>query len=222
MSAFFQFDDTSSVAYAPFMATTARLAKAEFFESRNLDGHLALVRRQVERSLADPETRQLAVKIVSGSFDWIQDPRTGQQIPVVEAWGKRFHAPTSQVCGPKQDQCELLAIWEFLVYNIRYVYDIESADTFATLRASLLAGGGDCDDQTVAVCSLARAIGFASCYARVVSMRGEEWEHVYPLVGCPKDNPQIWIPLDMTVAGKPPGWEVDGPAAVRDFPMSET
>jgi hypothetical protein len=194
---------------------------AGYYITDDLEGHLALVKQQVDRSLLDPETRQLAVKIISGSYDWTEDPRTGRRIQVIEQWGKLFHAPNLQICPPKDDACELAFIWTFLVQNMRYTYDPDSADTFVTLKQSLLAGGGDCDDQTIAICSLARAVGFTGCVARVVSTSGEQWEHVYPIVGCPKDNPQIWIPLDMTVAGKPPGWQVEGVAAHRDFSMTD-
>lgn len=180
---------------------------------------MALMKQQVDQSLLDPETRQLAVKLISGSFDYIRDPRTGRQIQVVEAWGKYFHAPQLRVCPPKDDACELAFIWTFLVNNMRYTYDPDNADTFVTLKQSLLAGGGDCDDQTIAICSLARAVGFTACFARVVSTTGEQWEHVYPIIGCPKDNPTVFIPLDMTVPGKPPGWQVEQVAEVRDFEM---
>jgi hypothetical protein len=80
----------------------------------------------------------------------------------------------------------------------------------------------NCDDQTVATCSLARALGFSQCFARVISTTGEQWEHVFPIVGCGKDNPGIFIPLDMTVPDKPPGWHVPNVAAYRDFPMFDT
>lgn len=199
----------------PIMAAVT----ATFAESHNLDGHMALMRRQVDLSLNDPETIQLARKIVSGVVDYVEHPVTGQRVAVIEAWGERFWAPTLAVCGPKDDACELRALWAFLVQNVRYVYDREDADTFATVKQSLVARAGDCDDATVAFCALARAIGFTQCYARVISTTGEAWEHVYPVIGCPKDVPQVWVPLDITVAGVAPGWQVPKVAAVRDFRM---
>src|SRR5678815_2550543 len=91
--------------------------QARFYLSDNLDGHLALVKKQVDLSLQDPETIALARKIVSGSFDYVEDPRTGRRLPVVEAWEKRFHAPQIDVCVQQDDACELGAIWTFLVQN---------------------------------------------------------------------------------------------------------
>jgi hypothetical protein len=192
---------------------------ARFYTADNLDGHMALMRKQIEESLKDPETIQLAGKIVSGSYDWVEDPRTGRRVQVIEQWGKRFWAPELQVCPPKDDACELAFFWTFLVQNMRYSYDPDSADLFRTLKQALIAGTEDCDGQTIAMCVLARAVGFTSCWARVISTTGENWEHVYPIIGCPKDAPQIYIPLDQTVAGKPPGWQADF-AAHADFPMS--
>lgn len=194
--------------------------QASFAESHNLEGHMALVRQQVELSLSDPETIQLARRIVNGVNDYVEHPVTGQRHPVITAWGERFWAPRLPVCGPKDDACELQALWTFLVENCRYVYDRDDADTFATLKQSLLAHGGDCDDAAIAFCALARAIGFSYCFARVISVDGGEWEHVYPLIGCPKDRPQFFVPLDITVEGVPPGWQVPNVAAARDFPMS--
>lgn len=198
-------------------------APVVFGESGNLDGHMAMIRRQVDRSLMDPETIQLAGRIVSNTVNYVEDPRTGRREAVIEAWGDRFWPSGLPTPPAKDDAAELQMIWAFLVKNVRYVYDPEHADTFKTLKLTLLSRSGDCDDQTIAFCALARSIGFAHCMARVISMSGESWEHVYPLVGCPKDGagPQtVFIPFEMTVQGMPPGREVTGYRSVRDFPMS--
>ena len=178
---------------------------------------MELIRRQVEKSLADPELRNLAVRIVSRTYDQIDTPQGRKS--VVLGWGKQFWAPEGPPCPAKDDSCELGDIWAFVVRNCRYVYDPDGTDLFATAKVTLLSGGGDCDDATVTICALARAIGFTDTRARVVSMGGEEWEHVYPVIGCPKDNPQVLIPFDCTVAGVAAGWQVPGARATQDFPM---
>jgi hypothetical protein len=203
------------------------------WETQDIESHMELIRRMVERSLHDGETRQLAVRLVSQRYDAVTDPRTGEPIAVVEAWGRHFTAPDLALCEQGDDECELAVLWAFLVHNVRYTYDPDGTDTFATLKQSLLAGGGDCDDQTIAMCALARAIGFSECYARVVSLDGEQWSHVYPVVGLNKDGKGDLVAFDMTVPGKLPGWEVNGGprkrgknnvlvgrgAVYRDFPM---
>lgn len=197
----------------------------EVQKTTSLDEHMALIKQQVDRSLKDPETRQLAVKIVSGTYEYRvkRNRRSGrdEEVPVVEAWGRWFLAPDMPQCDPRDEKCELERIWEFAVLNIRYVYDPDEIDFFATLKETLIAGGGDCDDMTIAIAALAKAIGFKSI-ARVVATSDapDEWVHVYPLVGLSsKDEPQWWVPLDTTVTGAKPGWEYPDIAKHADYEM---
>ncbi len=118
--------------------------RAEFFESGNLDGHMALVRKTCERSLLDPETVQLAGKIVANVCDYVTDPATGRQERVITAWGHYFWPSGLPTPPAKDDGRELQMIWAFLVKNVRYVYDPEHADTFKTLKQTLLSHSGDC------------------------------------------------------------------------------
>lgn len=177
-------------------------------KSTSIEHHVELIKKQCDKSVNDGEVRQLAVKIVSGSYVWKQNPRTGQQEPYIKAWDHYFIAPAQDVCPPRDDECELLRIWDFVVLNFRYVYDPPDLDTFATARLSLEAGGGDCDDATILFCALLKSIGF-EVKARVISVSDdpENWVHIYPLVGLPKDDPTEWMPLDITVADYLPGDE---------------
>lgn len=188
-----------------------------YWRTGNIEGHMELVRRQVEKSLADPGLRDLAVRLVSRTYDHVDTP--GGRRPVVTAWGKHFWAPDRPVCAAKDDACELGDIWAFVVMNCRYVYDPDGTDLFATAKVTLTAGGGDCDDAVIVFCALARAIGFTDTRGRVVSMDGEQWEHTYPVIGCPKDRPTLLIPLDSTVQGVHAGWEVPNARARQDFAM---
>lgn len=198
----------------------SRSIRTEHHVTRDIDAHVALIQRQVERSLRDPETRQLAVKIVSGSFVWRKNPRTGSDEPHITAWGKTLYAPGGDVCQPKDAECELIKVWNFVLKNFRYVYDPDQIDTFTTVKYSLEAGGGDCDDATILFGSLLRAIGF-QVRARVIATTDapSEWVHIYPLVGLPKDNPSKWVPLDMTMKDYLPGDEYPQIAAYRDYQL---
>ena len=199
------------------------LAQVEAHSTRDLDEHVALINRQVLRSLRDGETRQLAVKIVSGQTQEHRDPRTGQSRPMIKAYGQWFEPPPQGPCAPRDERCEVARIWNFVVLNFRYVYDPRDVDTFATARESLKAGGGDCDDATILFSALLESIGFHT-KARVISTRNNPnvWVHVYPLVGLPKDNPREWLPLDMTVKGKLPGWQYPSIANQRDFNLGKS
>lgn len=188
--------------------------------STNIDEHVGGIKRQVDRSLEDGETRKLAVKIVSGVYDSAVDPHTGRTVPVVDAWGRQFLAPPGDVCRSRDDQCEIERVWDFMVLNFRYVYDPTHIDTFATLKESLLSGGGDCDDADVSFAALLGSIGF-TVIGRVISVppNPDEWVHTYPLVGIPKDNPTGFVPLDITVEGVQPGWEYPRIARARDYAL---
>jgi len=188
--------------------------------TRDLDSHVALIKGQVDKSMRDGDVRQLAVKIVSGVADHTIDPRTGDSVPVIRAFGKQFLAPPGAPCPARDDGCEIERIWDFVVLNFRYVYDPAEIDTFATAKESLLAGGGDCDDATILFAALAGFVGFR-VVARVIATKDnpKSWAHIYPLIGISKDEPVTWVPLDCTVQGAAPGWEYEGIANYRDYQM---
>lgn len=193
--------------------------------TQGLDQHLKLIGDMVAKSMEDPETRQLAVKIVSGSTVWVRDPRTGRQKEVIRAWGKNFKPPKGPECEPRDSACEIRRIWSFVQQNVRYVYDPPDTDTFATAKQTLLAGGGDCDDFTILFAALLKGVGFSCVVARVVSTADapSQWVHVYPMVGCNKDelDPErnTYVPLDATLKGLRPGDQYPNIARHRDFVM---
>lgn len=194
------------------LAGSRGLAKA--WETNDLDEHVALIKRQIDRSLDDYETVQLARKIASGKADGRMDGKR-----YVEAWGEAFVLPDGPPCPMRDGECEMTALWNFWVANVRYVYDPPDYDLFCTAKLTLLAGSGDCDDGTVGLVALHRAIGFEKCVARIVTVGGEQWEHIYPLIGLPKEGRGRveYVPLDFTVPGAKPGYEFTGVAQYRDF-----
>lgn len=191
-----------------------------FWESGNLEEHVALIQRQFKKSLRDPELRQLALKVIGHKpDDYVLDRRTGRQVPVAVAWGEAFQLPQIAACGMKDAKCESQAIWDFCVMNVRYVLDPDGYDMFSTAKYTLLASGGDCDDFVILLGAMHRLVGFQSVVARVVSANGRFWEHVYLLVGFPKSQPRQWVALDPTVKGAVPGWQFKGITHYQDFPL---
>jgi hypothetical protein len=188
------------------------------WETENLDEHVALIKRQVDRSLEDDETIQLARKIVSGNADGEERGRR-----FVRAWGKKLTLPPAQCPMRTPDteeavaRCEMTAIWNFGVANVRYVEDPDGYDLFGTVRYILEAGAGDCDDSTILYAALHKAVGFRNVRARVVSTDGKFWEHVYVRIGVPKSRARELVALDPTVKGAVPGWEYPRSKTVRDF-----
>lgn len=179
------------------------------WEADNIEDHMSLIKRQVDRSLKDPETRRLAVKIVGGNADGVV-VEDGQEIPIVNAWGIGLYLPAmgQADCPGKDAVCEIESIWNFVVANVRYVLDPDGYDLFCTVEKTLDAGAGDCDDMVICFGALLRALGFQNVFARVVSTDGERFVHVYTMVGLPKSGrAKKMISLDPTVKGAVPGWE---------------
>ncbi len=197
------------------------LARAEHRQSYDIDGHMKLLKQQVDEGIRDAESRQLAVQIVSAnSYRYRTHPRTGKQYPVVTAWGREYEVPNGAPCKSRDEKCEIQRVWDFMQLNCRYVYDNRTIDQFATLRRTLEAGGGDCDDSTIAFATILGQLGY-QVVGRVISVQDDpsEWVHVYPMVGVTKDELKGWIPLDTTVEGSYPGWEFPDKARYRDYQL---
>ena len=198
----------------------ARNVRTRHYVSQNLDHHVGLIAEQLEKSVKDGETRKLAAQIVGGTSDYVRDPRTGKEVPVIRAWGHNFRAPPGKGCKARDAACEIGRVWDFLVLNVRYTEDPTDIDTFATLKETLIMGGADCDDYLVAFGAILKSLGYHIA-ARVISTRDSpnDWVHIYPLAGCPKEHPRNWIPLDATVEGAYPGWQYEQIGKTRDYRM---
>lgn len=112
---------------------------------------------------------------------------------------RRIGLMVTQLCPPRDDICELKAIYEFIVRNVRYTGDVTGKDTYQSGLRTLQFGGGDCDDHAGLGSVLASVNGFAT-NARITSNTGASWDHIYLMAGIPKHNPTKWIPLDTTMA----------------------
>lgn len=121
----------------------SKLEQHHYTNKNELDVHVSHIQRMVAKGLDDGESRRLAVKIVSNRFE-AKRLDSGKTIATVESWGRYFVAPPGPVCKTEDDECEIIKVWDFVVQNIRYVHDTVNLDVFATLKESLLAGGGDC------------------------------------------------------------------------------
>jgi transglutaminase-like putative cysteine protease len=102
-------------------------------------------------------------------------------------------------CAGRDIMCELRAIYQFVVTNVRYTGDVAGVDTFSSPIRTLQMGGEDCDGHTVLTAALAICNGFKA-KARITSNRGITWDHIYGMVGLPKGRSDKWIALDTTLA----------------------
>lgn len=102
-------------------------------------------------------------------------------------------------CPGRDTNCELRAIYQFVIENVRYTGDIAGADTFSSPIRTLQMGGEDCDGQGLLVAALAICNGYRA-KARITSNKGITWDHIYCMVGMPKGQTSTWIALDTTLA----------------------
>lgn len=194
---------------------------AQHWESGNkLETHVKLMRRQVEVGLNDAATRVLAAAIVSGNFDNMRDPRSGEEVPVVPFYGRWYRGAASwdaarATCAIRDDLCAITAIWNFVTINLFYLQDAAGIDQYPSLRAALEQGGDDCDGLAIVLATLLKAAGYENVVFRIVSVDAESWCHVYTLVMIPQTGK--WLALDPTEEGNVPGSEYTNIKAKRDF-----
>jgi transglutaminase-like putative cysteine protease len=133
------------------------------------------------KSVQDPEMRKLALQI-------------------------------TRSCPARDGECESRAIYDWVKKNIRYTGDIgphklgrngpvEGVDMFQSAARTVEFGGGDCDDHSVLNCTLALENGLA-CKYRITSptkKNGEDFSHIYAMVGLPKNGPKKWVAMDTTL-----------------------
>jgi transglutaminase-like putative cysteine protease len=152
-------------------------------ENMTIKDRLQLMQGMVAADVRDPEMRKLALKVTAH-------------------------------CAERDDMCEMKAIYGYVKKNVRYTGDIaphrlwpggpvDSVDLYSAGKRTLESGGGDCDDQTILISSLAILNGIPAKFRATASERfgGDNYSHVYPVLGYPKNEPSKWIPVDATLPG---------------------
>lgn len=94
--------------------------------------------------------------------------------------------------------------------GLRFVNDPRYTDTYPTAGKILRwhsqgAVGEDCDGHVILVNSLLNDLGWQTG-AVIASKDGQQFVHVFPVVGFPKDEPAEWVPMDTTVEQAHVGW----------------
>lgn len=138
------------------------------------------------------ESLQDRVKILR-TLLW--SPKNGLQHPTTLALARRV----TEHCRGRDAMCELQAIYQFVVTNVRYTGDVATIDTFSAPLRTLQMGGEDCDGHCLVNAALAIANGFQA-KARITSNRGVTWDHIYCMAGMPKGRTERWVALDTTLA----------------------
>jgi hypothetical protein len=101
--------------------------------------------------------------------------------------------------------CELFAVFEWCVTNIRYSGDLslkrgEGMDLYSSPLRTIQAQVADCDDHVGVCIALLRMLGYY-CIARVCAYgSGSEWQHIYCVVKeFPRVGPDREVVFDVTL-----------------------
>lgn len=111
------------------------------------------------------------------------------RLSVSDAWAHEWTAALVRQCPALSPECELRAFFSAMKARVRYTLHPRSGDRYQTLRRTIEMGVGDCDNQTIAMDTMAHIAGFR-VGARVYQMKpGGVWDHVAPIVEIPRMGP---------------------------------
>lgn len=104
-------------------------------------------------------------------------------------------------CPPKDDTCEVKSLWQWALYNIRYIKDVSDVETVSPAWKILQQGYGDCDDKCVLLAAMLESIGYKT---RFVALGYNYGEYVHVIVEV-RWGATGWKALDPTEE-RPFGW----------------
>jgi transglutaminase-like putative cysteine protease len=164
--------------------------KATKVEVHSLEERIKYISEHIREGREDPDVREFVMQVVN------------------EKCGDKW------CVGEKDNDAEIIAVFDAVRKTVRYVRDPVSADTYSAPKHTLRLHGGDCDDYSVLLGAALGAIGYPVKLRVIWSKGSEDWNHIYVLVGLPPEHPDKWVPLDASV-DKPAGWEVPSSEVVR-------
>lgn len=94
----------------------------------------------------------------------------------------------------KDGAAECAALFAFVRDQIRYMGDVHDVETLMSPQQTLALQYGDCDDQTVLLCSLFESIGYPTRFVVASYSDPTQFEHVY----CQVCIDEEWIDCDPT------------------------
>lgn len=158
------------------MQTTIRESSGDM----PIEQRIASIQKMIEAGVEDPEMRALAFKITAK-------------------------------CPERDGMCEAKAIYKWMRKHVKYSGDVspimrgngqvEGIDLYQSGKRTVQFGGGDCDDQSALVATLASVIGLTT-RLRVTAQEGDDdYSHIYPVVLLPKFSPSYGVAVDTTLPG---------------------
>lgn len=104
---------------------------------------------------------------------------------------------------------EACAVFDFVRDTVRYVRDVNGAETLAAPHITLARQLGDCDDQVTLLGAMLEAVGYPTRLVVAAYQGPSLWEHVYLQVWADGE----WIACDPTER-QPMGYEPPGAASL--------
>jgi transglutaminase-like putative cysteine protease len=98
------------------------------------------------------------------------------------------------VPGHKNFRGQVSALHNWVVRNIQYIRDIDGLETLQTPIKTLEYRQGDCDDQSILMASLLRAVGFPARFVAVKVNPFGPFVHVFSEANLGT----VWFPLETT------------------------
>lgn len=126
-------------------------------------------------------------------------------------------------CPARDHACEARTLMAHVRERIPFRNDTRGVEVLMSPEIQKRAidegwGGGDCDDQSVYLATLAEHLGLATRFVTVAERRPGQWSHVYAQIYVPGRG---WMGAD-TVGGGPLGWEPPGVVDKKVWPEPET
>jgi len=210
----------------PNFCTTSRVLAQQYRLLYRMMGHSASVGIEYRSGMAPLYTVKVRTKgVVRGCKAWAKVKKIEQQPAEhtydLETASNRIYLPESDVVvhncvAPKDWEGELRMLFWAVTnpnspYAMRYTRDHATIDMFGSSDSHRRLPSGDCDDFSIRLGALARAIGYA-VKCRIVAPAGQpnQWAHIYLMVGdeAGNPNPRRWLPMDPTEPQHGPFWEV--------------
>jgi hypothetical protein len=160
---------------------------------------VAYIQERVRKDSLKPEIREKALAVLTRKCE----TKDGKKWCVPE---KDYEAEIRALFTAVRDANSDLAL--------RYTRDHIQVDQYHSANKLLKLKGGDCDDGTILLGSMLRAVGYPVRLRVIQDVNSASWSHIYLLVGIPPMGPTKWIALDWSVPGKAPGWEAPGAKSV--------
>lgn len=164
---------------------------------KDIQDRVSYIQDRIRKDSLKPEIREKALAVLTRKEP---DPGSGKDRWVVPE--KDAEAEVVALFNAVRDPASPLAL--------RYTRDHVEVDQYHSANKLFQLKGGDCDDGSILLGSMLRAVGYPVRLRVIQDTSSSTWSHIYLLAGIPPGRADKWIPLDWSVPGKEAGWEAPG------------